>query len=231
MIEFVCDPALLGKIASPSRAGKSTPDWFRGLPREMGVPDQHGQAGMTAKACLPLTDAFSLGFVLPLPVDVTVTSQGYGFPVEFEWQGDPGFTPIESHHPMQIGSPNPPFGLAQPYKFINPWRLIVPEGYSVLFTQPLNHFELPFVTFNALVDCDRFETTVNIPFLWTGPVGRFELEAGTPIAQMVPIKRDSLIGDHVSRAATEAEEAQRGVANARKYGEPSTYARDWRAKK
>ena len=28
---------------------------------------------MTAKTCLPMTDAFALGFVIPLPFDVRLT--------------------------------------------------------------------------------------------------------------------------------------------------------------
>ena len=118
-----------------------------------------------------------------------------------------------------------------PRKFINPWRIKVPAGYSVLLTQPFNRPDLPFTCFSGLVDCDRFETTINLPFLWTGPVGQHLLPAGTPIAQIIPIRRDALLKDHASRPATEAEMAEEAAARERKYHEESTYARDWRVKK
>ncbi|MEM9054862.1 MAG: hypothetical protein AAGB16_06010 [Pseudomonadota bacterium] len=231
MIEFVCSPELFGKIPEPTRAGKAMPDWFRSLPREMGMRDAHGLPGLTAKACLPMTDIFSLGYILPLPVDLQIEGEGYGAPLQIGWAQDIGFNPVEAHHPGQIGAPNPPFGAAQPQKFVNPWRLIVPKGYSVLFTHPFNHFELPFLCFNAMVDCDQFETTVNIPFLWTGAPGRHVLPAGTPIAQVIPIKRETLLKDYQARAATTEEVTHRVQADQLKYGEISTYARDWRVKK
>ena len=69
MIEFLCDPALVGKIPAPERAIRFAPDWFKRLNREMGMAYENGLPAMTAKACLPMTDAFSLGFVIPLPFD------------------------------------------------------------------------------------------------------------------------------------------------------------------
>ena len=118
-----------------------------------------------------------------------------------------------------------------PLKFINPWRIKVPAGYSVLLTQPFNRPDLPFTCFSGFVDCDRFATTINMPFLWTGPVGQHVLPAGTPIAQIVPIRRDAMLKDHASRPASEAELAEEAAARERKFGEESTYARDWRVRK
>lgn len=230
-IEFLCDPALAGRMPQPERAVRFAPDWFKRLDREMGVPDAHGLPGLTAKACLPMTDAFSLGFVIPLPFDLRILVPEDRVSIQMGWAEDVPFQPVEQHHPAQIGAPEPPFERTMPLKFINPWRVRTPPGYSVLFTQPLSRPDLPFTCFSGLVDCDRFDTTVNIPFAWTGPTGEHLLEAGTPIAQLVPLRRDTLIKQHEARAATEAELAEQSAANTRKYGEVSTYARDWRVKK
>ena len=135
------------------------------------------------------------------------------------------------HHPGQIGAPEPPFEATMPLKFINPWRIKVPDGYSVLFTQPMNRPDLPFACFSGLVDCDRFETTVNMPFVWTGPPGQHVLSAGTPIAQLIPIRRDALLKDHLARESSEAEREREAAARQRKYHEESTYSREWRVKK
>ncbi|MBD3731003.1 MAG: hypothetical protein IE933_15030 [Sphingomonadales bacterium] len=230
-LEFLCDPALLGTIPAPERAIRFAPEWFRRLSREMGMVDAHGLPGLTAKACLPMTDAFALGFVLPLPFDVTLTIPEDRVSIRLGWAQGLPFQPIEQHHPGQIGAPAPPFERTMPLKFINPWRVKVPDGYSVLFTHPLGRVDLPFSCFSGMVDCDRFATTVNIPFAPTGPVGEHHLPAGTPIAQLVPLRRDALVKEAVARAATEAELAEEAAAKQRKYHEESTYARDWRVKK
>lgn len=228
-VEFVCDPAFAGRIPAPDRAAKFTPDWFRSLPRNMNLPMTDGQPGLTARACLPMADVFSLGFILPLPLTVRIleTEQGLGLDVA----QDAPFQPIEAHHPGQIGAPTAPFEDVAALKFINPWRVKVPQGYSVLFTAPFNHVGLPFTSFSGLVDCDRFETNVNIPFLWRQGSGDVTLEAGTPIAQMIPIRRDALLKTHAARPATEDEVSGKAAADERKYGEASTYSRDWRVRK
>lgn len=231
VIEFLCDPALAGKVPAPERAIRFAPDWFRRLNREMGMTYENGLPAMTAKACLPITDAFALGFVLPLAYDVMLRVPEDRIAIQMGWGEDVAFQPVEQHHPAQIGAPEPPFEKVMPLKFINPWRVKVPEGYSVLFVQPLSRPDLPFTCFSGLVDCDRFDTTVNMPFAWTGPVGDHYLPAGTPIAQMIPIRRDTLIKADVARASTAEELAAQEVARGRKYGEQAAYARDWRVKK
>lgn len=230
-IEFLCDPALFGRIPAPERAIRFAPDWFRRLDRDMGMPDASGMPGLTVKACLPVTDAFSLGFVIPLPYDVLLHVPEDRVSIGLGWAENVAFAPIDQHHPGQIGAPKAPFEAAMPLKFINPWRIKVPEGYSILFMQPLNRPDLPFTTFSGLVDCDRFDTTVNMPFLWTGPLGEHVLPAGTPVAQVVPIRRDALIKTGQARASTEDERAEQNEAARRKYNEVSTYAREWRVKK
>ncbi|MEO1046025.1 MAG: hypothetical protein AAFX04_11350 [Pseudomonadota bacterium] len=230
-IEFLCDPALQGLIPAPERAIRFAPDWFKRLEREMGMDDAHGLPGLTAKACLPMTDAFSLGFVLPLPFDVQFRIPEDRVSIQMGWHPDVPFQPVEQHHPGQIGAPNPPFESTMPLKFINPWRIKVPNGYSVLFSQPLSRPDLPFTCFSGFVDCDRFDTTVNLPFAWTGPIGDFHLPAGTPIAQLIPIRRDTLLKDSRARLSTEAELAEQQDAAKRKYTEESTYRKDWRVRK
>lgn len=230
-LEFLCDPALFGRIPAPGRAIRFAPEWFRRLPRDMAMPNAHGLPGLTAKACLPMTDAFALGFVIPLPVDVRVVVPEDRLAIRFGWADDAPFAPIEQHHPAQIGFPEPPFERTVPMKFINPWRVKAAPGVSVLFTQPLSRPDLPFTCFSGFVDCDRFDTLVNLPFAWTGLAGDHVLPAGTPIAQLIPIRRDAMIKDDVARAASAAELAEQAAAAGRKYGEQSTYAREWRVKK
>jgi hypothetical protein len=78
----------------------------------------------------------------------------------------------------------------QPYKFKNDWSIKTPNGYSALFTHPLNRGDLPFYTLSGFVDTDGYNGPVNFPFLIRSD---FEgiIPAGTPIVQVIPIKRES----------------------------------------
>lgn len=230
-VEFLCDPTLVGRIPAPERAIRFAPDWFKRLEREMGMTYATGLPAMTAKACLPMTDAFALGFILPLPYDVLIDVPEDRIAIRMGWRPDVAFSPLEQHHPAQIGAPQPPFERTVPLKFINPWRIKVPDGYSALITHPLSRPDLPFTSFSGMVDCDRFDTTINVPFAWTGAIGEHLLPAGTPIAQIIPIRREAMLKDGEARASTAAELAEQAAAADRKYGEASTYAREWRVKK
>lgn len=230
-IEFLCDPELAGTIPEPVPAIRHAPDWFRNLPREMGTPDAMGLPGQTAKACLPMTDAFALGYVIPLPYDVQLRIPPDGVNIQMGWPDNCAFQPIEAHMPEQLGAPNPPFNQTMPLKFINPWRVKVPEGYSVLFQPLVNRPELPYYCFSGLVDCDRFATTINFPFIWTAGPGDYTLHSGMPMVQIVPIRRDTLVKQHGVRVSTSDELEEQQSAAKRKYTEESTYRKDWRVKK
>ena len=230
-IEFVCNPKLNGQIPTPERASRFIPDWFRRLDRKLELAKGEEGPSLTIRACMPVADAFSLGFMLPLAFDLEIEVPEDRRNIKTRWAEDLPFDLIVPHHPGQIGSPAAPFEDAMPLKFINPWRIKVPEGYSVLFSPPLGRPDLPFTSFSGVVDCDRFDTTVNIPFVWTGPAGSHRLKAGTPIAQCIPIDRNATIKNHVSRASNAQELDEQARANDRKYNEEGAYTRDWRVKK
>jgi hypothetical protein len=82
-----------------------------------------------------------------------------------------------------------PYGFAPNHLvFAGMWGWKTPKGWSTLVTHPLNQVELPHYTVTAMVDTDEFSGASNIPFFiragWTGTI-----KAGTPFAQLIPIKR------------------------------------------
>ena len=226
-ITFLCPPELHGSIPEPTRAGKALPDWFRDLPREMGIPFDDGLPGLTVRACLPVADAMALGWVIPLPVDVTAgTDPATGY-LQFRWPEDAALPPLGQHHPGQIGADGPgPFAGQSVLKWMNPWRGVLPAGWSALFVHPLGHYQLPFRAFAGAVDCDALDVPVNVPFLWMG--GEAHLPAGTPMIQVIPFRRDLTRLDATVRAESEEEAKSRADTLARKHSEESVYAREWR---
>jgi hypothetical protein len=70
------------------------------------------------------------------------------------------------------------------------FEAITPPGYSMLYTHPLNHDNLPFRTSSGFMDNDIYGHSGSIPFSvqkgWEGIIPK-----GTPFLQMIPIKRET----------------------------------------
>ena len=117
-IKFLCPPELDGKIPPPVRASKCLPDWFRDLPREMGMKDEYGLPGLTVRACLPVADVMSLGWIIPLPLDIRAGVDPLSGQFNFHWAEADPFKPLDMHHPGQVGADGPgPFAGQMPLKF------------------------------------------------------------------------------------------------------------------
>jgi len=76
-------------------------------------------------------------------------------------------------------------------KWLNPWSIETPRGYSCLFVPPLNNERLPFIPFSGIVDTDTYIPVVNFPFLLADPNFDGTVPAGTPIVQVIPFRRES----------------------------------------
>jgi len=74
-------------------------------------------------------------------------------------------------------------------KWMNPWAVKTPKGYSSLFIQPM-HRESPFTILPGVVDTDTYTAPVNFAFVLNDINFEGLIPAGTPIAQVIPIKRD-----------------------------------------
>lgn len=192
----------------PKPADRFVPDWYKNLDSYMsGVkqPDGNGGTSATAKRCMPIFDAFSGGYILttyvdvwvkqvPQPPETTILDENTDmsiFPTQpfYEW---PSFAPI-AFHPIEQAPTHPAKGthkISYP-KWINPWAIKTPPGYSVLFIQPM-HRDSVFTILPGIVDTDKYTSPVNFPFALNN-ADEFEglIPAGTPMAQVIPFKRDS----------------------------------------
>lgn len=85
--------------------------------------------------------------------------------------------------------------------------LKVEDGYSLLITHPLNRDDLPFRTLSGIVDANYAMNGGKLPFLLQEG---FEgiIKAGTPIAQIIPIKREPWVLEHNTNLLKEAKLAR-----------------------
>jgi len=72
---------------------------------------------------------------------------------------------------------------------MNPWAIKTPKGYSVLIIQPM-HREAPFTILPAIVDTDNYKAPINFPFVMNDKNWEGLIPTGTPIAQIIPFKRE-----------------------------------------
>jgi hypothetical protein len=192
-LTFRCPPELENILPRPIPAVRGLPDWFKAMPPNTFNPTM-GDESQTVKRCPPVIDAMTYGFLIPLATDLEVRDG------EFSWEFDlpQGFVSEYSHSP--IGFHDPSQAVGSPFcdedryiiKFNGFWNIEAPPGYSLLFTHPVNRTELPFTTITGLVDCDAFhQSPVNFPARWHDTNFNGLLPKGTPIAQCLPIKRET----------------------------------------
>jgi hypothetical protein len=190
IIEFYCDESMYGVIPEPRPAQKNLPDWFKNLAPE--IDDEHrdifGNKIMSAKKCLPLLDAMSIGFTIPLVAEMRVRTNHDNSQIDIVTP--PNFPTCEFHPVKQVG------GLHKmknkqgpPLKFINHWVIKTAPGWSTLFIPPMNVFDAPFTCLSGLVDTDRYPKEVNFPAVWHVPDADIRLKAGTPLVTAIPINR------------------------------------------
>jgi len=203
---------------TPKPASGSVPDWYKTLDSYMSKekkPDGKGMTTGTIKRCMPVFDAIVGGYILYTYTDVYVSQKAIeyadkekkdktgeddfipeeeiremGLPVtqaHYEWPsfGPLGFHPVEQapNHPQRSGTPH------HYPKWINPWSIKTPKGYSVLFTQPM-HRPADFTILPGIVDTDEYDAPVNFHFVLNDPKFEGMIPAGTPMAQVIPFKRE-----------------------------------------
>ncbi len=180
-------------IDAPSPSKNHLSDEYKRLPYKINKTFLSLQPNLTntnlsAKACVPILDAFTAGYMVTLPCDITATTNPE-YNHRLIWEVD--WNVITVHGSVQLGDMSVPYGFEiDPYKFETKWIIKTPPGYSVLITHPLNRFDLPFITMSAVVDSDTYNILpVNLPFfLKDGYNG--VIQKGTPIAQIIPFKRE-----------------------------------------
>lgn len=207
VITFHCASEDLGVIAPPVAGVKFLPDWFRALPAIDRETLSASDNAMTIKRCMPFLDALSTGWVIPLAATVRLEVTEGGTQVDCGWDFDR--TMISNHSVEQVaGHPRLP---SPPMKFHNHWTIETPPGWSCLFVAPLNRTHPAFDVLAGIVDTDTYLSQIHFPFFPPKVDGIYPIDAGTPIVQVIPFRRDAsalaMIAD--VRAATKDEAATR----------------------
>lgn len=183
----------------PVSTAKSMPKWYKDadvfvVDPNTNSPWIHPQDGgkvPTWKACPAILDAMSTGYVLRTPCDIEFYYEDSRISARALDKRCSDF--IDKRDPM------PQFTVPMGYDenhfaWMIDWGTKLPEGYSALYTQPLNRFDLPFLSTSGIVDNDKVNMPGSLPFFifkgWTGII-----PAGTPYSQVIPFKREDWVSE------------------------------------
>ena len=182
-IPFTPNDDDLKYVEIPKPAKNFIPDWWK--EEELSVNNQNDLFdNLSFKACVPFLDSLTSGYMVYTSQDILVKIENEK-PFMF-WQTSP--TPVivrerKENLPVPIGHDETHFAWNLHYGFE------IPKGYSLLITHPLNRFDLPFTSVSGIVD-DSVQWAGRFTF-WLKKDFQGVIPKGTPIAQIIPFKRDS----------------------------------------
>lgn len=192
-----CYPWFFEIAPKPIPANKNLPDWFKKMSPYLSTPDNslgknfslmNRTANTSGKKCVPMLDALTSGYLIPLWSDVYVDATSKFEPPLITWRvSRPVFA---MHGDQKEGVEAPENFHSQPFKYLNYWRIITPPGYSILVTQPFGFKNTNFQAIPAVIDTDKSNLQILFP-LWIKKGFKGVIEKGTPIAQVTPFKRDN----------------------------------------
>lgn len=196
-IKFYIHKNRAGAFPPPVPAKSAIPEYYKNAsPFTIDDPViRTPQGGATPtgtfKKCMPFLDALTSGYIIKLHCDVHVKPMDDTGP-NFTWTLSDA-APLSHHSYAQVsaipGATSMPGGI--PFKWMSPWHIETDPGYSCLIVQPLNHFEKRWEILPGVVDTDSYNLQINFPFIWKDRTFHGVIERGTPIAQIIPFRRES----------------------------------------
>jgi hypothetical protein len=188
--------------SAPVSASECIPDWYKKLPRFVGNSDKPIKAlgRKDLKMCVPFRDAMVTGYMVLLPAEIEVCISNDG-DVDIFYNQQLPFKLAHKRGPLD--EQNQGYGMPHPIGTVPimfAWGALFGIGTnksdSVLITHPLNRHDLPFVTTSGIIDSGYDDKAGNIPFFikegFTGIIPK-----GTPIAQVIPFKRENWVAEHI----------------------------------
>ena len=182
-------------IDKPTPTHRSVPEWYRQQPAYVNKEEflKRGVSGSTVKKCMPVFDAMTAGYLLYCPVDIYVDATDPG-KLEYTIPVAELFT---THSPEQLTHYPMPPNMHKDVLRINPmWSVKTSPGYSSLFTKPMHQYHTPFEIVPGIIDTDTYMSEGFLSFKIENTFKGI-IEKGTPIAQVIPFKRESWDSQHI----------------------------------
>lgn len=144
------------------------PDWYTSI--------KNNDNKTSVKKCMPFLDSLLSGYMVKSAYDIVVEN------------GNIISNNINYRKINSIPIPEGYFNKEYMWSFL--YNIQIEKGFSLLITHPLNRHDLPFITLSGIVDADNFMVHGSLTFFIKNSFSGI-IYAGTPIAQLIPIKREN----------------------------------------
>lgn len=192
---------------APIPASRLLPEWYKKQPgivkNENALPS--GVVNATVKKCMPVFDLLSAGYIIVAPCDIYVDATdpeklSYSIPLSMkQFQSDMFATHAPEqydHYPVDTSRYHKTLLRVMPF-----WSISTPAGYSTMFAQPFHREDTELFAMSAIVDTDKFISEGHFSFLVKKDF-KGVIKQGTPLAQIIPFKRDDWESEIVTAEET-----------------------------
>lgn len=166
------------------------PDWYKTQEKILGDSRKIKELPikLTFKACSPFSESFISGYQIPLAVDIAIQQTPGGPSITWADPVNRFVNAREIDHNKNLPAPA---GFSENhFAWLTQHVLEIPEGYSALFTHPLNRYDLPFLSLSGIVDGGITLHEGNFPVYFKKDFEGVIL-AGTPILQIILFKTEN----------------------------------------
>lgn len=180
-IPFYAKTTDFGVSRPPISAEKMIPEKYRmKLVEEGPVSTQVGEQVIAA---------MSLGVITRTTGETTVSQADNGIDVSSEYANQL----VSKMMDVKLGDKIDGIGL-RAFTVQEQWVPKPPEGYSVLFTHPMNHCQTWYRAYSGLSDMDKYLVTANHPgLIRIANDTTVTLGDNMPVGQLLPIHRDGFV--------------------------------------
>tara|TARA_B100001094_G_scaffold179502_1_gene173795 strand:+ start:1549 stop:2316 length:768 start_codon:yes stop_codon:yes gene_type:complete len=196
------DPSL--SYLWPQPASKLFPEWIKDVPKEQPLPEQFRKnifekTFPTIKKCPVFAETLVQGVIIPLWQDYKILINE---DLSYHWEGR------VKHHSLKIDvHPNPQYinflpqherdRLATTLKFVCPWHIKTPPGWSCYQMPLYYHFQDWSVLLGSIRTDTHHEINTQVAFPKSLIGKEILIPRGTPWAWYVPYKRQTLGLEHI----------------------------------
>jgi hypothetical protein len=168
------------------------PEWYKLTPantdNELKVK-KDGKTNFSIKKCMPVFDMLSSGYIILTESDLYVSkkiAENGEQQTWYEWSSPA--SSLDFYEKSQSGF-HPLAGLEGVAKLKLNWFIKTPKGYSCLVLPPVHRKNILSIL-PGIIDSDLFRMPLFFPFTLNDPSFEGLIPAGTPVAQVIPFKRE-----------------------------------------
>lgn len=203
-VKFVCAMKEVMEWMPIVKTSQIQRDWLKKLASQKDIIDGNGRA-RSASRCPGIVKVIQEGWVVKSFCDVKITIENNK---DWSWQStvplmidNSAGELVTSHYDENMFSHMenlPKNSFPHVLKFNTPWFVHLPKGYRLL-QQPVPYVdENRFTPLPGLYEYDLGLNSINIPFVLHTKRGEVNIEAGTPLVQLIPIKEEKIQMDMIS---------------------------------